>query len=301
MKTTYSTSLLVAAFFGVMTPLVLVGCGGGASNLPPSDTKPLVAQTSESIGPQQFRLKTGQLVSFFLQTYAGETRVTGNGQIFGFGPVGSRPPGRIDIVDATRTGPRDFVGTTASFNDNFRFHLATATEPGSFTIGPPGAPESGVIVPTSQVQPTPTPTTPPGPARFDLMVVASSDSNYGDVPFNFASLARTSSNTLGVFAGGSLLSTGPSVNLIFADLPLRVGATINAATARQNALTSHEYRGESRGFQARSGQLELTALSGNTATVTFRNVVYKRFNEQSSARGTVTIDGTVTGPFEAAN
>ena len=299
MKINLFAHRVVFACLGAATSLILAGCGGSGSNLlsvSPTPTS-VVAASSESIGPQQFRLKTGQLVSFFLQTYAGETRVTGSGEIFGFGPVGSRPPGRIDIINATRLGPRDFAGTLTSSNDLFMVRLATATEPGTFTIGPPNKRESGVIVPTSEAQPTPTPTSFPGPAQFNLTVVASSDSNYRDVPFGGAVIFRTSINTVGANAGGNLDSTGTSTGLEFADLPLRVGATLDAAKARQNTLSNSEYRGESRLFRARSGQLELTALNGNQAIITFRNVVYAPFDAQNKARGTVTVNGTITGPF----
>ncbi len=287
--------------------LSLASCGGGGSNLPsPLPIATLapppryVSQTTESFDNQQFTLVNGQIFTFNLQTYAGETRISGSGTIAGFGPPGSPQPGRLGF-EGQRTGPREFEAQLDASLGFLKARLATATDPGSFTYLTRDSSESGVIVPTAQAQPTPTPPPSAQTAQVQVTISASSDSNYRQTPLDNGGIERTSATTLSGGLTGSTSSTGTSTYLSFDDLPLRVGAQLNGATGRPIYLSNSEYRGENRNYQARSGTIEVVAIEGDKVTIRFNDLIYvpaPPFNSTPNpATGTLRLNGTLTGRF----
>ncbi len=182
----------------------------------------------------------------------------------------------------------------------------TATDAGSYNLKTVnGQTDSGVIprigdatpaVTPAPTTPSPAPTNPTGSAKIDLAFTTSADSNYIKVPLTTAEFTQAG-GIVGVGVKGddgtnfTFLTTG--------NLSAVQGSsfTFTPDTLVTFYIYDQSRSGVLRPFFVRGGTVTLTALSATSATIAFKDVLFVA-NEGSAARGSITVNGTVSGPLK---
>ncbi|RYG68317.1 hypothetical protein EON80_11900 [bacterium] len=306
------------------TPLALLlpGCSGGLSSVSPTATpvsNPTSTPTPTTAAPvtTAFVLGNGQRAT--LVTQQNGTGLTGTLQIQAplLNVASTRQSNALNYtfrvgtyqITGTFTPPRGFniTGTDGGqplFTMTGQF--STTTETGSYTVKVNGQTDTGTIpkigqttpTATPTTRPTTTPTTKPSGVVANLTIKPSADSGFVSVPITTATLIRTTSiNILSAGASGSNSNVdGVAITFPFVDAKAGTVKTINAATVGVSSSLINTRRSFPFYYFAKSGTVTVTALSATTATVTYKDIVFGA-SEGTSAKGTITVNGTVTGPY----
>lgn len=315
---------LVAGALLAATPLTVLmsGCGGSSGGffatptpVPTSTPIPTTTGTPSAQQTSNFTLGNGQRA--VLRYTTSGTKINGTLQILASSANAVKTSAitytfavGTYTVTGTFTPPRGF-SITGTLNGSPLFtmtgQLPTTTQTGSYSLTVDGQTESGTIprigdvTPTATPRPTTTPTTPSGgTVTSNLTFTKSSDSNFVVVPITTASLNLNSTSgitSLGYGGQGRNSSTRDAVG-VFTVL-------FNPKTGQQYGLTDGQSGNYiinvpggtfSNYFTVKSGIITVTSLTASTVTLKYDKVVYAA-NEGGNGKGSVTVSGTVSGPY----
>lgn len=311
-----SGGLLAAAPLGV----VLTGCGGGSGRSPfnpqpqPQPNQPITQTSNLTLGNGQRAILTttrnGNGIIGTLQILdAGQSTLLASkapaGKAFNFNiAVGTY------AISGTFTPPRGY-SISGNFGALGTFSLTgllpTATETGAYSLVANGQTDSGVIpvigstVPTlsPSTAPTVAPTSAPGSGSvFDISFTPSSDANFGNALLTASNFTLITSANLVVGKAQSDVAIGKDGILIaIPAVTAIVGSSVDIASL---GVTTYVYNyaldGKIRAFMPHSSTVTLLELTATSATIAFNNAVYAA-GQGSNGTVTVTLSGTITGPF----